>query len=463
MAKPRFLLLTYPVQGHINPAMQFAKRLIQIGAEVTYLTANSAYRRMTTNCSTNFPNELSFAPFSDGYDEGFKHGDNVNHYASELARRGSLALSELIDSGLNEGRPFTCLVYSMLLPWAALVAEKFHLPSVMLAVQPATVLSSYYYYIYGYEDTIKEKFRVEDDSSSIGFPGLPFLTIRDLPSILNPSNSHASHLGLFKEQFEILEKGNKPRVLVNTFDELEREALRAIGQLNLIGIGPLIPSAFLGEKDSFDSSFRADLLPSSNNYIEWLNLKPKGSVVYVSFGSFSGLSKPQTEELAKGLLGFGRPFLWVIREKENVAEDEKLSCREELEKLGMIVPWCSQADILSNSSLACFVTHCGWNSSLESLASGVPLVVFPQRSDQFTNAKMIADVWKTGVRVKANKDGVPEGEEVKRCLELVTGEGEEGREIRRNAEKWKILSREAAKGGSSDRNFKSFVDEIVNG
>ena len=72
-------------------------------------------------------------------------------------------------------------------------------------------------------------------------------------------------------------------------------------------------------------------------------------------------------------------FLWVIREKENVAEYEKLSCREELEKLGMIVPWCSQAEILSNSSFACFVTHCGWNSSLESLASGVPLVVFPQK------------------------------------------------------------------------------------
>ncbi|KAF3456676.1 hypothetical protein FNV43_RR01330 [Rhamnella rubrinervis] len=126
----------------------------------------------------------------------------------------------------------------------------------------------------------------------------------------------------------------------------------------------------------------------------------------------------------------------------------------------MIVPWCSQVEVLSNPSLGCFVTHCGWNSTLESLVCGVPMVGFPQWSDQGTNAKLVEDFWKTGLRVKTNKDGIVERDEFRRCLEMVMGDGEKGEEMRLNAEKWKDLSREAAnEGGSSDKNLKDFVDE----
>ena len=81
------------------------------------------------------------------------------------------------------------------------------------------------------------------------------------------------------------------------------------------------------------------------------------------------------EEVARGLLDCGRPFLWVVRTKENGEEEEEnLSCREELEQMGLIVPWCSQMEVLSHPSLGCFVIHCWWNSSLGSLVSGVPVV-----------------------------------------------------------------------------------------
>ncbi|KAF5951094.1 hypothetical protein HYC85_013087 [Camellia sinensis] len=100
----------------------------------------------------------------------------------------------------------------------------------------------------------------------------------------------------------------------------------------------------------------------------------------------------------------------------------------------------------SHPSLGCFVTHCGWNSALESLASRVPVVAVPGWSDQGTNAKMMTEVWGTGVRVKANEEGIIEGEEVKRCIEEVMG---------------KELTREAVKEcGSSDLNLKAFVEEI---
>ncbi|PON71547.1 UDP-glucuronosyl/UDP-glucosyltransferase, partial [Parasponia andersonii] len=86
-------------------------------------------------------------------------------------------------------------------------------------------------------------------------------------------------------------------------------------------------------------------------------------------------------------------------EVQNDKGGDELSCREELEKLGMIVPWCSQLEDLSSESFRCFVTHCVWNSTLESLASGVLMVAFPMWSDQRTNSKLIEEVWKTGVRV----------------------------------------------------------------
>ncbi|RVW67063.1 Crocetin glucosyltransferase, chloroplastic [Vitis vinifera] len=112
----------------------------------------------------------------------------------------------------------------------------------------------------------------------------------------------------------------------------------------------------------------------------------------------------------------------------------------------------------------CFITHCRWNSTLECLASGVPVVAFPQKTDQGTNGKLIEDVWKTGVRVTANEEGIVEGEEIKRCLKVVMGGGERGEELRRNAGKWKDLAREAVKdGGSSDNNLKAFLDELGGG
>lgn len=340
------------------------------------------------------------------------------------------------------------------------MARRLNFPSTFLWIQPAITLDIYYYYFNGYSDDIQKN--GNDSSWSIELPGLPPLSSRDLPSFLLPANQLAFAVSLFKEHIEFLEAETNSTVLVNSFDGLEPEALRAIEKLNLVAIGPLIPSAFLDEKDPSDTAFGGDLFKTSRNCIEWLDSKEDSSVVYVSFGSVCELSKNQIEEIARGLLKSHRPFLWVIRatttNSENEEED-KLSCEEELEKQGMIVPWCSQVEVLSHPSLGCFVTHCGWNSTLEGLVSGVPVVAFPQWSDQATNAKLIKDVWKTGVRVRVsvNEEGAVEGEEIERCIEMVM----ESEEMRRNAKKWRVMAREAVKeGGSSDLNLKAFLSEI---
>ncbi|XP_009373576.3 phloretin 4'-O-glucosyltransferase-like [Pyrus x bretschneideri] len=473
MVQHRFLLVTYPAQGHINPSFQFAKRLINTtGAQVTFVTCLSASHRVGND---SIPDGLTYALFSDGYDDGFKPGDNIDHYMSELRRRGAQAITDLVVSSANEGHPYTCLVCTILLPWAANVAHELHLPNVLLWIQPATVFDIYYYYFNGYKDLIRDNTGSGTNDAlpcSIQLPGLPLsLTSRDLPSFMVDTNPYTFALPLFQEQMDLLERETHPTILVNTFDALEPEALKAIEKYNLIGVGPLIPTTFLDAKDPSDKSFGGDLFQKSKDspYLEWLNLKPEGSVIYVSFGSICVLEKAQMEEIAKGLLDCGRPFLWVIKDKvhkkgednEVTEEEEMLSCREELEELGKIVPWCSQVEVLSSPSLGCFVTHCGWNSSLESLASGVPVVAFPQWTDQGTNAKLIEDTWKTGARVTPNEKGIVTGEELKRCLELVMGSGEIGEEMRRNAKKWKDLAREAvSEGGSSDKNLKAFLDQI---
>ncbi|KAI6694778.1 hypothetical protein NL676_022488 [Syzygium grande] len=346
VALPHFLLVTFPAQGHINPALQFAKRLLRGGAEVTFATSVSACSRMSKGQTHS--EGLHFAAFSDGYDDGFKQGDDMMHFVSEVKRRGSEKLKDLIASSVGEGRPYTCLVYSLLIPWAAEVARDFHVPSALLWIQPATVLDMYYYYFHGYGEFIKNK--CLDPSCSFELPGLPYkLTSRDLPSFLAPNSSgvYAFALPAFKDQLDTVDQENNPRILVNTFDSLEPEALRAIDRYNMVGIGPLIPSAFIDGLDPSDTSFGVDLFHKSKDYTEWLDSKAPASVIYVSFGSLAVISKRQAEELACALLDCGRPFLWVIRADQNGKEEkdeDRLSCMQELEEKGMIVPWCSQLE-----------------------------------------------------------------------------------------------------------------------
>ncbi|XP_057752237.1 phloretin 4'-O-glucosyltransferase-like [Arachis stenosperma] len=476
-----FLVVPYPVQGHINPALQFSKRLLSFGANVTLLTTLYMHRRMSSTNSSTFG--LSILPFSDGHDAGFTASASSEYslYFSELRRRGTDFVTDLILSNAKQGHPFTCVVYTLLQTWAAEVARGFHLPTALLWIQPATVFDIFYHYFHGYGGYIDGK--TSDPSSYneaiIELPGLaPSLVLapRDMPAFLLPLSSKFTPVmfTLFEEQFRYLDMETKPAmVLLNTFEELEAKTLRAVDDklnLNMMPIGPLISSAYLDGRDLNDASFAGDMFHSSDDdhYIEWLESKAEMSVVYVSFGSVCVVPKKQMEEIARALLDCGGPFLWVIREKVKVEgreeeEEEGLSCMEEVKMKGKIVKWCSQVEVLSHRSVRCFVTHCGWNSVMESLVSGVPMVAFPQGVEQRTNAKLIEDVWKTGVRVdhSVNEEGMVEADEIGRCLDIVMGNGEKGNELRKNAEKWKCLGREAVKeGGSSNKNLRNFLDDV---
>lgn len=371
-----------------------------------------------------------------------------------LEKNGNKALSEFIEANKNGDSPVTCLVYTLLLNWAPKVASRFQLPSALLWIQPALVFDIYYNYFNG------------NNNSRLEFPNLPSLETRDLPSFLTPANTNQGAYASFQELIELLKEETNPKILVNTFDSLEQEALKAIPSVGMVAVGPLLPSdMFTGSESVKDLSKDQN----SSSYSRWLDSKTESSVIYVSFGTMVELSKKQIEELARALIEGKRPFLWVITDKSNreaktegedETEIEKIAgFRHELEEVGMIVSWCSQVEVLRHRAVGCFVTHCGWSSTLESLVLGVPVVAFPMWSDQPTSAKLLEELWRTGVRVRENEEGLVERGEIRRCLEAVMDERLV--ELRENAEKWKRLAVEAGReGGSSYKNMEAFVDGI---
>lgn len=228
----------------------------------------------------------------------------------------------------------------------------------------------------------------------------------------------------------------------------------------IMTIGPTIPSMFLDKRFEDDQDYSFNLYsPNVDACMKWLDCQEIGSVVYVSFGSYASPSKDQMEEIAWGLKNSNYNILWVVKQSEK--EKLPINFVEGISEKGLVVSWCSQLQVLAHKAVGCFVTHCGWNSILEALSLGVPMVAMPQWSDQTTNAKFIEDVWKTGVRVKVNeKLGVAARDEIAWCITKVMEE-ESGMEMRKASLKWKRLAKEAVdEGGSSDKNMDELVAKL---
>ncbi|KAI7725882.1 hypothetical protein M8C21_010950, partial [Ambrosia artemisiifolia] len=291
---------------------------------------------------------LTFAPFSDGHDNGKEPTTTLQQFISDFATNGAHSVVQTITSVVAADQPFHHLVYTSGIPWAAKVAHAYKLKSSLLWCQPATVLNIYYYYFNGYEDLISNN--KNNSSFLIKFPGLPPLTMDDLPSFPSPYRlkEHDFMMQVLKDHVDALKTA--PRIPI-----AKVEFIKAIEQLEFLPIGPLIRSDGK-EKDEC---------------IRWLDTKPEASVVYVAFGSQAILSMEQP-----------------------------------------------------------------------------------------TNAKMIEDEWKTGVRVQRRQgDGVVEGKEIYRCVKMVMA-GDDGGDMRRNAYKWRDLATEALNtNGSSTVNLQAFLDD----
>lgn len=225
-------------------------------------------------------------------------------------------------------------------------------------------------------------------------------------------------------------------------------------------IGPMVPSSYLDGQIEGDIGYGASLWsPLGEKCLRWLKTKAPQSVVYISFGSMVSLTAKQTEELACGLIESNLDFLWVVRESEM----DKLPTGfiDSTNDKGLVVTWCNQLEILAHKTVGCFVTHCGWNSTLEALSLGVPMVCMPQWTDQIPNAKFVEDIWKVGIRAKEDEKGVVRKEEVSRCLKQVM-EGNKSCEIKKNVKKWsQAAMKTVGEGGSSDKHINDFIEHLI--
>ncbi|KAL4385684.1 hypothetical protein GQ457_15G024270 [Hibiscus cannabinus] len=250
-------------------------------------------------------------------------------------------------------------------------------------------------------------------------------------------------------------------VFSNTFTSLETEVVNWMSKHRPIKtIGPTVPSKYLDKRVEDDSDYGIHLFkPETDICVNWLNSKQTGSVVYVSFGSLVTLREDQMEELALGLKRSERNFLWVVRETEQ--KKIPTNFMEETSEKGLVVAWSPQLQVLAHEAVGCFMSHCGWNSTMEALSLGVPMVAVPQWTDQPTNAKFIADVWQVGIRAEVDGKGIIRKEEIERCVREIM-EGDRSEDIKRNATKWKKLAIEAADhGGSSDTNIIEFIAQLT--
>ncbi|BAF25598.1 Os09g0518000 [Oryza sativa Japonica Group] len=479
------VLVPYPSQGHINPVLQFGKRLAgHDGVRCTVAVTRFVVGSTTKPCSLG-SSPVRVGVFSDGCDEGgpAELGGHRGPYFQRLEEAGSVSLDELLRGEAERGTPATVVVYDTFMPWVPRLARRHGAACAAFLTQTCAVDV-----VYTHARSGRLPVPVGEADGPLRLPGLPVeLDAGDVPTFLAAHDTHhPSMRALLMNQFVGLD--NVDHVFVNSFYELEpqvrpklvangvcspsprvpdilfvaQEAEYMAATWGARTIGPTVPSAYLDNRLPDDASYGFHLhTPMAAACREWLDARPAGSVVYASFGSIAAPGPETMAEVAEGLYSSGSPFLWVVRATETGKLPAGFAARAK--NTGLIVPWCPQLEVLAHAAVGCFVTHCGWNSTVEALSAGVPMVAVPQWSDQTTNARYIEDVWRVGVRVRGGGGGdggaVVRREEVERKVREVM-EGERSKEFMRNAASWSSKARSAmGEGGSSDRNIAEFLSK----
>ncbi|XP_040952742.1 UDP-glycosyltransferase 74G1 [Gossypium hirsutum] len=276
--------------------------------------------------------------------------------------------------------------------WALDVAKQFGIPPAVFFTQSCAVNNVYYHVSKG---ILQLPLLPE---VNVSLPELPLLQVSELPSFISDYEPQSAWFDVTVKQFENVDGADW--VVFNIFYELEEVVDWMSSFWNVMTIGPTIPSMYLDKRLDDDKDYGMNLFnPETDACRSWLNGKPNGSVVYVSFGSLALPEANQMQELALALKGSDCNFLWVVRETTEMAKLPTHFIEETKEK-GLVVTWYNQLEVLSHDLICCFLTHCGLNSVLEALSLGVLMLEMPFWTDQITNAKLVEDVYGAlGLRV----------------------------------------------------------------
>ncbi|XP_044486448.1 hydroquinone glucosyltransferase-like [Mangifera indica] len=450
-------LVPTPGMGHLIPLVELAKRLaLHHDFHVTFI--------IPTDGSPMKPQRKVLQSLPDSISTIFLPPANFDDMPQDIKieTRISLTLSRSLSSlretlkVLTESTRLVALVADLFGTDALEVAKEFDILGFLFFPSGAMVLS----FVLNLPELDKKvtcEFR--DWPEPIQLPGCVPIYGRDLADPVQDKKSEPYKwvLGLAK-LYNHLAAG----IMVNSFINLELGAFKALMESDQSGfsppvfpVGPLIQNPSINEAE--------------HDCLKWLDEQPSGSVLFISFGSGGTLSQEQLNELALGLEMSGQRFLWVVRRPHEGAVNAAYFTGQGIEdpsdflpkgflertkEVGLVVSsWAPQVQILSHKSTGGFVSHCGWNSTLESIVHGVPLIAWPLYAEQKMNAVLLTDDLEVAMRVKADENGLVGKEDIAKYARGLI-EGEEGKLLTNKMRKLKDAAANVlSQDGSSTKNL----------
>lgn len=293
-----------------------------------------------------------------------------------------------------------------------------------------------------------------------GVPGMEsFLRRRDLPHFCRAKE--VTDPGLRFVWTETLKTTRASALILNTFEDLEPQVLSQIRAHcpTTYTIGPLHALLRSRLADSADSTDSSSLWKEDKGCTEWLDAQPHGSVLYVSFGSYAVVTRTELLEFWHGLVNSQKRFLWAMRPDLLDGGGDVGQVPEELvgatKERGLLVEWTPQEEVLAHPAVGGFLTHSGWNSTLESVFAGVPMICWPFFADQQTNSRFVSEVWRVGLDMKDKCDRETVEKMVRELME------ERREEFRKSAEKMAALAKKSIReGGSTYMNLEKLIQDI---
>lgn len=441
----KIILMPSPFQGHITPLLQLATILHSKGFSITIV-----HTLFNSPNPSSYPH-FTFHPLHGALSDTEASKVDAVHLTEVINVRCVQPLKECLTMLLDkEDDGFCCFVADAALYFTQGVCDEFGIPRIVLRTGGASS-----FLVFASFPLLKEKgyFPVQESRMEEAVEDLPPLKVKDLP-VFQSKEPEA----FYKLVCRFIDECKKSSGIIwNTFEELESSALTKFRQDFSVPIYPIGPF----HKYSLAGSNSTSLLAPDKTCISWLDKQEHKSVVYVSFGSIVAISEAEFLEIAWGLVNSNQPFLWAIRpgtiRGSEWLEPLPSGFLENLGERGYIVKWAPQEQVLKHPAVGAFWTHNGWNSTLESVCEGVPMICMPSFGDQKINAKYASDVWKVGVQLESKLE---RGEIEKVIRKLMVGD--EGNEIRENVMNLKEKANVCLKEGGSSYSFlDSLVSEIL--
>ncbi|KAI4335446.1 hypothetical protein L6164_014090 [Bauhinia variegata] len=438
-------VLAFPFGSHAGPLLSLVRRIAAVAPNVTFFFFSteksnaSIFSGMEKEDLGNIKPYNVYDGLSDNYVPSGHPLEPVNRFINATPGNYRVAMQKLV---AENGKSFSCLITDALLWFGGEMAEEMNAKWV-----PLWTAGHHSLLVHVLTDVLRQKIGCNDvcEDQNIDFiPGLSAVKVADLPEGVVTGELDAPFSVMIHKMGLMLPRATA--VAVNSFQGINPlivDELKSRFQ-QLLNVGPFILTT------------QQPFLPDDHGCLEWLSKHRNASVAYISFGTVVTPPPQELTALADALEECEFPFLWSFR-----GNAEKLLPKGFLEKTrtkGKIVPWAPQLDILKHASVGVFVTHSGWNSILETIVGGVPMVCRPFFGDQNLNTRLIETVWEIGVGVD---NGVFTKSAVLKALEL-TLSSEKGKLMRQKIAMFKESAMKAAKpNGNSQTNLKTLVELVT--